>query len=73
MIDITTRYLGLDLKSPLVASASPLCESVDNIRGSKMRALRRSFYHRFSKNSSRSRVKPSIRIFGEEPKASRKP
>lgn len=32
MIDLTTRYLNLTLKNPLVASASPLCESLDNIR-----------------------------------------
>jgi dihydroorotate dehydrogenase (fumarate) len=32
MIDLSTRYLGLTLKSPIVASASPLCESVDNLR-----------------------------------------
>ena len=32
MSDISTRYLGLSLKSPLVASASPLGESVPNIR-----------------------------------------
>ena len=32
MIDLSTRYLGLQLASPLVASSSPLCESVDNIR-----------------------------------------
>jgi dihydroorotate dehydrogenase (fumarate) len=32
MIDLSTRYLGLPLISPLVASASPLCESIDNIR-----------------------------------------
>lgn len=32
MIDLTTRYLGFTLKNPLVASASPLCESLDNIR-----------------------------------------
>lgn len=32
MSDISTRYLGLVLRSPLVASASPLCESVPNIR-----------------------------------------
>jgi dihydroorotate dehydrogenase (fumarate) len=32
MIDLSTRYLGLRLASPLVASSSPLCESVDNIR-----------------------------------------
>lgn len=32
MIDLSTTYLGLPLKSPLVASASPVCDSVDNIR-----------------------------------------
>lgn len=32
MIDLTTRYLGFKLKSPIVASASPLCESIDNLR-----------------------------------------
>src|SRR5262245_37837503 len=32
MVDLSTRYLGLALISPLVASASPLCESIDNIR-----------------------------------------
>jgi dihydroorotate dehydrogenase (fumarate) len=32
MSNLATRYLGLALKSPLVASASPVCESVANIR-----------------------------------------
>jgi dihydroorotate dehydrogenase (fumarate) len=32
MIDITTTYLGLSLRSPLVASAGPLCDSIDNMR-----------------------------------------
>ena len=32
MSDLSTKYLGLSLKAPLVASASPLCESVDNIK-----------------------------------------
>src|SRR5271165_2870790 len=32
MSDLRTKYLGMDLKSPLLASASPLCESVDNIK-----------------------------------------
>jgi dihydroorotate dehydrogenase (fumarate) len=31
MTDLTTTYLGLSLKSPLVASAGPLCDSVDKI------------------------------------------
>jgi len=32
MVDLSTSYLGLPLRSPLVASASPLCEDIDNIR-----------------------------------------
>jgi dihydroorotate dehydrogenase (fumarate) len=32
MPDLSTSYLGLALRSPLVASASPLCEDVGNIR-----------------------------------------
>ncbi len=31
-IDLSTTYLGLKLKNPLVASSSPMCENVDNIR-----------------------------------------
>ncbi len=32
MIDLSTTYLGLQLKNPLVASSSPLCEEIGNIR-----------------------------------------
>jgi dihydroorotate dehydrogenase (fumarate) len=32
MIDLATRWLGLDLASPLVVSASPLMETLDNVR-----------------------------------------
>jgi dihydroorotate dehydrogenase (fumarate) len=32
MIDLTTKYLGLKLNSPIVASSSPVTESLDNIR-----------------------------------------
>jgi dihydroorotate dehydrogenase (fumarate) len=31
-MDLTTRYMGLELKNPLVASASPLNADLDNIR-----------------------------------------
>jgi dihydroorotate dehydrogenase (fumarate) len=31
-MDLTTRYLGMTLRTPLVPSASPLSESVDNIK-----------------------------------------
>lgn len=32
MTDLTTRYLGLNLKNPLVASASPLSERVESVK-----------------------------------------
>jgi dihydroorotate dehydrogenase (fumarate) len=32
MVDLSTKYMGLSLKSPLVASSSPLCANVDNIK-----------------------------------------
>lgn len=32
MIDLSTTYMGMTLKNPLVASASPLCEHLDNIK-----------------------------------------
>jgi dihydroorotate dehydrogenase (fumarate) len=32
MADLTTTYLGLQLRNPLVASASPLSEDLDNVR-----------------------------------------
>jgi dihydroorotate dehydrogenase (fumarate) len=32
MVDLHTRYLGLELRSPLVASASPLTGSLDDLR-----------------------------------------
>lgn len=32
MADLTTRYLGMDLRTPLVASASPLSQELDSIR-----------------------------------------
>ncbi|GAP12820.1 dihydroorotate dehydrogenase [Longilinea arvoryzae] len=32
MVDLSTRYLGLQLKNPIVASASPLSKKVDSVR-----------------------------------------
>ncbi|MEW8079975.1 MAG: dihydroorotate dehydrogenase-like protein, partial [Candidatus Thiodiazotropha endolucinida] len=31
-MDLTTRYLGMQLKNPLVPSASPLSRSIDDAR-----------------------------------------
>jgi dihydroorotate dehydrogenase (fumarate) len=32
MIDLSTTYLGMKLKNPLVVSPSPLCQNVDNLK-----------------------------------------
>src|SRR5512137_1048125 len=32
MVDLTTTYMGLKLKNPLVASPSPLSEKVENVK-----------------------------------------
>ncbi|KAA3645702.1 MAG: dihydroorotate dehydrogenase-like protein [Chloroflexi bacterium] len=32
MPDLSTQYLGMKLRNPLVASSSPLCEQVDNLK-----------------------------------------
>jgi len=32
MADLSTKYLGMQLKNPLVVSPSPLCDDLDNIR-----------------------------------------
>jgi dihydroorotate dehydrogenase (fumarate) len=32
MIDLSTKYLGLALRSPLVVAASPLCKEISNLR-----------------------------------------
>ncbi len=32
MVDLTTSYLGLDLKNPLIAAASPLSQKVETVR-----------------------------------------
>jgi len=32
MIDLSTKYLGLNLKGPIVVSSTPLSESLDNVR-----------------------------------------
>ena len=32
MIDLSTTYLGMKFKNPLLASSSPLCKDVSNIK-----------------------------------------
>ena len=44
-MDITTKYLGLSLRSPLVPSASPLSEKIDNIRAMEQAGAAAVVFH----------------------------
>ena len=63
MIDITTTYLGLPMKSPIVASASPLCESLENIRHLEDAGVGAVVLPSLLKSSSMWRATWSIPIF----------
>src|SRR6266516_4024212 len=44
-MDLTTNYLGLALRSPLVPSASPLSEKIDNIRAMEQAGAAAVVFH----------------------------
>src|SRR5216110_2737336 len=44
-MDLTTNYLGLSLRSPLVPSASPLSERIDNIRAMEQAGAAAVVFH----------------------------
>src|SRR5947207_478468 len=44
-MDLTTNYLGLSLRSPLVPSASPLSEKIDNIRAMEQAGAAAAVFH----------------------------
>jgi len=44
-MDLTTNYLGLSLRSPLVPSASPLSEKIDNIRAMEQAGAAAVVFH----------------------------
>jgi hypothetical protein len=52
MVDLHTGYLGLALRSPLVASASPLTGSLDDLRRLEKAGAARSCCHPCSRSSS---------------------
>ena len=54
-VDLRTRYLGLDLRSPIVASASPLTGEPDSAAASRRAGRRRSSCRRSSRRRSSSR------------------
>ena len=44
-MDLTTKYLGLSLRSPLVPSASPLSEKTDNVRAMEQAGAAAVVFH----------------------------
>src|SRR5216117_398549 len=46
-MDLTTNYLGLTLRSPLVPSASPLSEKIDNVRAMEQAGAAAVVFHSF--------------------------
>src|SRR5205809_1166857 len=62
-MDLTTNYLGLSLRSPLVPSASPLSEKMDNVRqmeqaGASAVVLHSLFEEQIEAGASEFRVDP---------------
>src|SRR5690349_16169241 len=63
-MDLTTNYLGLSLRSPLVPSASPLSEKIENIRqmeaaGAAAVVLHSLFEEQVETSTAEFRVDPS--------------
>ena len=61
MVDLTTRYLGLRLRNPLMAGAGPLNGELDNIRrledlGAALSCCPRSSRSRSSRSNSSSTI-----------------
>ena len=44
MLDLTTNYLGFELKNPLIAAASPLTKSLESIKKLEDNGIAAVFY-----------------------------
>ena len=66
MIDLTTTYLGLELKNPLVASSSPLSKKLDTVKKMEDAELAPLSCIHYSKNRSPTKAKPSITFWNWE-------
>ena len=60
-MDLTTNYLGLSLRSPLVPSASPLSEKIDNIRAMEQAGAAAVVFHSLFEEQIEAAV-PEFRI-----------
>src|SRR4029077_3637365 len=60
-MDLTTNYLGLSLRSPLVPSASPLSEKIENIRAMEQAGAAAVVFHSLFEEQIEATV-PEFRI-----------
>src|SRR5438046_8466741 len=60
-MDLTTNYLGLSLRSPLVPSASPLSERIENIRAMEQAGAAAVVFHSLFEEQIEATV-PEFRI-----------
>src|SRR5881227_2778408 len=60
-MDLTTNYLGLTLRSPLVPSASPLSEKIDNIRAMEQAGAAAVVFHSLFEEQIEA-VTPEFRV-----------
>ena len=67
-VDLSTKYLGLKLKNPLVIAACPLTEQLDTLRGWRRPARRRPCSPRCSRSRSSTTRSEMTRVheFGTE-------
>jgi dihydroorotate dehydrogenase (fumarate) len=60
-MDLTTSYLGLSLRSPLVPSASPLSEKMDNVRAMEQAGAAAVVFHSLFEEQTEA-VAPQFRV-----------
>ena len=60
-MDLTTNYLGLSLRSPLVPSASPLSEKIDNVRAMEQAGAAAVVFHSLFEEQIEA-VTPEFRV-----------
>src|ERR1051325_3796383 len=60
-MDLTTNYLGLSLRSPLVPSASPLSEKTDNVRTMEQAGASAVVFHSLFEEQTESAA-PDFRV-----------
>ncbi len=59
-MDLTTEYMGIKLKNPLVASASPLSEKVDNIKKMEDAGIAAVVQHSLFEEQLRAEAKAGV-------------